>query len=388
MISGWNDRWSDRTRSHVKVCPSAPSVRGVGTPEAILRRVSRYARASVLAAILALALIEPELEWHAPPGCPDVAELLERISEQADGALVANEALVAVGHVEQSADGRWILELDLFGEGPGTHRVIEGETCEAITNAAAIILALRRVEAPAESQVLPAPQPQERRPPSNATANIAERPLAPATRDEGLPSPSAMRHESRQPPPRDPIARTIHGWLAAAGGLALGILPGVGGAASVEGGISGRFWRFGLGVRGFPARTNRHPQDPEITGRFDLVSGSIIACGIPLQGRWLLSLCARFEAGAVRGVGEGAVSEPRPRWSPWMGAGATVAMAWWVLPRFAPFVALDGIAGVLRPAFVVGRASGDLFVVRTPGFRAWLGVEVRIPFALQKTAGG
>ncbi len=85
------------------------------------------------------------LEWTAPPECPDAARLAHRI-ETLSGAssarwprgwLVRAEATRGAG-----AAGAWRLSIEFSGSGAGGRRVVHGESCSAIVEAAALHIAL------------------------------------------------------------------------------------------------------------------------------------------------------------------------------------------------------------------------------------------------------
>ena len=162
------------------------------------------------------------------------------------------------------------------------------------------------------------------------------------------------------------------------GGVALGVLPGVGGAVGLEGGMQGRWWRAGLAVHGAPVRRRDHPDNADVQGRFDLVSGEALGCGVPAAGPVVFPLCGRVALGAIRGVGRGEVDAPNPRTTLWSGIGGSVGAAWRVTRLVAPFVSTQVLATLRDTAFSVGTVPGAVHDTGSVAFRAWLGVELHL----------
>jgi hypothetical protein len=314
------------------------------------------------------------VEWDAPEGCASAGEFVARVVAQAE-AVEGAEFSVAV-RVRQRPDQRWALVLDLEGGGGVDHREIEGETCEAVVDAAALIVALRLVEAAERGDLVPPVAPAEPPQTTPESATIEPTPAPPKTSTTPA---AAIADESSRRPARP------SGWIAIGAGAALGVLPSVGAGVSADGGVQGRFWRVGVSVRGFPARVVDHPTASGVRGRFDLVEAGVLGCGMPTVRRVAFPLCARVDAGALRGIGNGAVATPRPRWSPWIGVAASATVAWRIVRQVAPFVSAEGVVGALRPAYSVGGEQEPLFQAGRAGFRAWVGVEFHVQFAPRKS---
>jgi hypothetical protein len=325
-----------------------------------------------------------DLEWDAPAGCPTSAQVVERILAQSD-ASAEPRSLTVVGVVRQPGPRRFTLTLELTTRSPGEEptatdrRTLEGETCDALTDAAALIIALGLDAAAETTSAVPEPDPVVPTPPQPAVDRTDEAGDPPsATAPEPARSPATRGAASAPPAPaRDP-GPALEGWVSAAAGVAGGILPGVGAGVAVEGGVQGRGFRVGISARGLPARSTRHPESPDVSGRFDLVTGGVLACGVPSAARWSFPLCGQLQAGALRGVGRGAVARPRAQWSPWVGLTASASVAWRALRWLAPFLTAEGVVAAMRPGFTVGPLPGTIYEAGRFGGRVWAGVEFRI----------
>lgn len=317
------------------------------------------------------------VDWDVPPGCASAESFVDRVLAQAD--VPEPSALSIAVSVRRLPGDRWRLALALEGEAGIDRREIEGESCEAVVDAAALIVSLRLVEAAQQRDVVPPAAPVE---PSPTEPAAAEPPPSSAG------SPAAEPKIAVAPRPEIAFARrrtAPHGWLAASAGPALGILPGVGAGVSLDGGVQGELWRVGASVRALPVRRVTHPDRDEIEGRFDLVHGGVLGCGMPSVRRVAFPICARLDAGAIRGVGEGEGVSPNPRWSPWVGVAGSAAIAWRVTRFVAPFVGAEGVVGLVRPPFTVGGEPAPLYRAGRAGFRAWAGIEIHLRFRPKKT---
>lgn len=385
-----------------------------------------------------LLLGSGSLQWEAPPGCPTRAEVLARARAQSDTEPPADAPSMR-GTVRRRDDQRWWLELEIDNGRAVERRTMSAQSCEELTDAAALIIAMRWVAPLGSSsppgstgdQALVVPEPT---PPVGVVGDESPSEATTTASIEGDDGGSTTAESSTAKPPAgpstdpitdpnaDPSAASIvigpdrsanaaadrsttastggaarpeppralgrGGWVALGGGLALGILPGVGGAVALEGGVDGPRWQAGLSVRGFPLREVNHPEAAAISGRFDLITAGALGCGVPGIRRLTFPLCGRVELGALRGQGQGAVTVPRPRWSVWAGLAASAALSWRVLRWLAPFVALEGQVGLVRPGFTVGTVPGTLFEAGRLGLRAWGGFQLRLEIRSTKNRPG
>lgn len=193
------------------------------------------------------------LTWEAPPECPTGEVVRAEVARLLGGALPAELALTARG-VATRADDRWTLRLHTATPEAEGERVVEGDACAPLADAAALILALMidpvavAEHAPAEpAEPLPPAEPAPPAAPPHAAIEgladpaPAEEP-APRRSDEGAISrvvehdrdPRTEGRPRRDPPPETP-GEPLRGALGVGGALDVGSVPDVSGAISVEG---------------------------------------------------------------------------------------------------------------------------------------------------------
>src|SRR5262245_44631853 len=120
--SGWVDSNARRQRR-----ARAIGVASIAAASAL--SVPRLARAAPLAL---------DLDWHAPPGCPDRNTVRRYVEEMLGNAEPATSSLAAHAMVWRVND-RWTADLALrSGSGSETTRSFEGPTCESVARAAAL----------------------------------------------------------------------------------------------------------------------------------------------------------------------------------------------------------------------------------------------------------
>lgn len=83
-----------------------------------------------------------ELDWHAPRTCPQVANVHADVMRLVGTTVASGPHLLARGTVLGEAADRWTLTLRTVVEGVTGERVLVGQSCHAVTDAAVITLAL------------------------------------------------------------------------------------------------------------------------------------------------------------------------------------------------------------------------------------------------------
>jgi len=371
------------------------------------------------------ALAEPlALEWSAPAECPRSAAVVEAAMALVQEVRLARarEHRAAVHAPQVRASGRvvggpasgYVLHLAFAGAGL---RELPGETCDAIAEVAALLLAIA-VE-PAVMGGALGPQPGEAQPklvpppPLDWASEDLPDPgrSTPAQGDEeeltGEPGWSSLPSEgeserpseadtgegaalsgpsSAAPPPAPPDRRSPILGVKALGGLSLGILPSPAAFAGLSLGIEGEHARFELaGSYSGPSRETS-AVNPEVGGRFTLWHASLRGCGVlPLTRaetpRLSAPLCAGLHAGAMSGRGEGALI-PQTALSPWLGLSLAAALRAQLHRRIALWIDAEGLLSALRPRFHTDPA-GTLWQAGRAGARFGLALEIR--FDLQRT---
>ena len=276
------------------------------------------------------------IEWRAPSGCPGYDHVVTSVDDLAPGALAEEEpASRFVAEVTGLADGRWRLDLRRIQGGSVAMRQLEGDSCEAVADAAAaaIALALRPLDdqdelwsEPAEETPVTPPAPHD----------PAEQPRAPARDDR---TPAAPRRPSRD---RQRERPTPLAW--ALGGADLATFPGA--AGTVELGLGLRFAR-GTGVEayGVLAPTQRYRIDAATEATFALYAGGLRACAQSAEGRIDASVCGGIESGVLVAEGGGERVTPAQSQRAWVAPNAGLRVSWPLLKR----VRLAGQGTLLVP---------------------------------------
>jgi hypothetical protein len=222
--------------------------------------------------------------------------------------------------VVELADDRWSAVLKW---GAAT-RTLSGESCQSVTQAAVVILAMAidpGVEADGE-EPLPRAVPKRRAP----TVEAADAP------------------RSREPEPRS----TDFAWGASLRTLGeFGVLPGPawGGSALLRGGLRENFGEIGL--LGLLPQSAMLLDQPNQGGRFYWLGVQLAGCSAVGT---ILFACAAFEAGQITGSGFG-VRDPRTGSGPWLAPGVQGLLKLPLAHRWHFEAALGGFVALVRPEF-------------------------------------
>jgi hypothetical protein len=108
------------------------------------RRARAFGVAALVSGTLARAgPVALDLDWRAPAGCPDRNTVRRYVEEMLGNAEPATSSLAARGGVFRTAVDRWTADLALrSASGYETTRSFEGPTCESVSRAAALVMAL------------------------------------------------------------------------------------------------------------------------------------------------------------------------------------------------------------------------------------------------------
>ncbi|MFZ6177539.1 hypothetical protein [Nannocystis pusilla] len=364
---------------------------------------------SVLLLLGALAQVPgppaDDVLWSAPAGCPGRDALLAEVVARRGRALEPGQARV-VGHATVVGPRRYRLDLDLEVRGRRDHRALFAHSCEALVDAAVLVITLAldadrqpaagSPESPAReptpdatvpeptAPVEPAPAPGASLEPAPPVAGAPQStgppaPVAGAPQSTGTPAPLARARAAAPAPELAPPAPRHHpgGFLRLHGLGELGALPGPTGGLGLAGGL---LWpRFRLELHA----TYLAPRTADRSGtevRASLLAGAALGC-VRLGDRRVfeLPLCLGLEAGGIPLAADGPVGH-KTAIGRWLAGTVGVGAAVRVHPRVALFAMLQGLAALQRGTFVVRRAGTDV-VLFDPGVasaRLALGVEVRL----------
>jgi len=312
------------------------------------------------------------LEWAAPEGCPDGAYVEREVHRLLGDASAGSPYMQARAQVRQEKSGRWHIELRTMGrQGPGV-RTVTAESCPALADAAALILALaidpQRVAAN-RSTTTAAPSATAQPVPDAASAST------------GVPSPSASPQTPTHPEqdvPRSTSPPPVRFAVAASAVLDTGTLPAVAAGlaarlAATPATLSSLRLELGAGIFADDATTSPRTR----SGTFSLRTFDAGGCMVTPVGRLELGACANVELAwlSAAGLYESAVSRGEAEWAV-LRVRATAAYAFF--PAWAIRADLGGGFDVTQPEFVSAGAEQGL--IHRPArytARGALGLELR-----------
>ena len=155
---------------------------------------------------------QASLSWAAPGECPPGQDVGRRVAELLGYALDEHETVADFSaEVSASSDGLWHLNLRMSRDGQMAHRRIDGESCRAVADAAAVAIALALKPGSAgdqdgtsESEVAPEPETKPSPAPAAKPARKQPRRL-PRTRE------TARRPRASEPSRLGGAARALVG---------------------------------------------------------------------------------------------------------------------------------------------------------------------------------
>jgi hypothetical protein len=282
------------------------------------------------------------LEWAAPAECPD-APSVETYVEEDVGAIAFGPTVVrARGSVAPNSDGRYTVELELdTGGAQPSKRQLVGGSCEAVSQAAALLvaLAIRAQAVPAAAQ--PSPPPPLPLPPK-------------------LPAPTHERP-----------------YLAAEVLTDLGSLPVPTVGLSVAGGATVAGFRFEPSVAYFAPQSGSVSGDATLGAHFWLGSATFRVCAPFPRSRLWLAPCLGGGADWIRATGFGARV---PRDPSTLDAIATAAAMGGldISPVVSLRLELGAVLPLGRPRFQLEQADGatDVYQRAHLALRGAFGLEL------------
>ncbi|MBN1605551.1 MAG: hypothetical protein JW940_02905 [Polyangiaceae bacterium] len=285
-----------------------------------------------------------DLVLEAPSECPDARALRDQVARLASvdagtsGRLVARVTIETIGH------GRWSLTMQTEQNGRQGERALDGPSCRAVTDAAALTLALMlnpEAHQPSEAAT----------PPTGRPATI-----------------------QRRPPPRllpRPASKHLVVGGTAQVGLHVGALPRPGPDISL--GIAAGVGRASLWLLGSYAPEQEKLVQPDRGGQLWMLAGAALGCWQPVRGTPSVGPCLGASFNWIRG--QGIVRHPRSGtvyWvSPTAGILADLPLGSWMavravalgqLPLARPMAYLERIGSVHRPARAEARMLAGVLI--------------------------
>lgn len=310
------------------------------------------------------------LQWSAPEGCPPVEYVRARTEALLGRGLddPRHPQVDARVIVERRA-GRWSAALELATGDGRRARTLRAASCEALADAAALLLAVT-IDPTARLAGLAgavAAAPTDRAPVDVPTdVPVAERPAVVQELARPRPSPPAGARPDRRPHALVGLAFALQG--GGAPGLALGAAGAV-----------GLGWRRArlllLGSYAAPAS----PRAIAPGARLHTTQGwaALAGCAVFARGRFAAPICGGWFAGSIRGVATG-LARAGPLRLPWtglvVGVGLRVALHRNVAATFDALA----LVPVVRPSFVVEQL-GVVHQAAAVAASGQLGLELRFP---------
>jgi hypothetical protein len=274
--------------------------------------------------------------WEAPPECPSGAAVERQARETLLGSEVASIALTAQGIVTRVAPDRWRVDLTLRSGGWEAHRSLGASTCDAVSQAAAVVIALAvNLEARAPLAPKPeAPEPRPSPPPSTGGASLGLGPV-----------------------------------------FDFGSLPRGTAGLEASAGLSVPSARFEVGASYFLSRSGSIAERSDVGATFRLVSANVRAC-YELRS-FSVALAPCLDGGlawtSANGFGNIAIAHVS---SVGLTVGADVMARWLVTKHLAPYVRVGGLVPLARPEFAV-QGLGTVYQATPIVLRGGIGIEAQ-----------
>ena len=378
--AAWRTRWRrwlvSRPSAHA---PEMPALHrnGARTQAGPLPRGASALLVASLALIPAAARAEcvpgaADVSWVRLEGaesCPTAARIRAEVARRLETTIGGPGEGRSIDVVVQGGPGSWTAKIRTRGCGaPEAVREIASKslTCEAITNAATLVIALAIDPVAA----LRAPRGADA-PPASARAADAPTPAAPAA-SSALTAPAmAPAAAPWQPaparPPLDrvpaispPAAPHVETTVSVRGLATAGLLPavGLGLAWSAEWTVT-PLLTLTTGLAWLPERRTADP-----TYGFGMTAGWVGACAEVLRLRSVvLGPCGRLLAGTIDAVlyTNPAVTPTAPGGRAWGGLGAGLRLAVRVVGPLRAEAGVDLLAPLTRHAFALANPTRPIF---------------------------
>ncbi len=282
-----------------------------------------------------------ELSWRAAEGCPAKAEVERQVLALLGGPTESASRVKASVRAWRGEDTRWHVDIHTETQGVQGERKVDGETCKAVAEASALILAMAVDPEAVAATAMRTEEPVPTRDPSDRPPPLRVVPVLPAY---SPPLPAALPVDI--PTPETPVGASI----APLAGLDLGSLPGVApwfGASLAL--VQGR-GRFEGRMVFVPERSATVPSQDGPGGSFALTAFGLAGCHEVAGNSPRLSLCGGLEGGVMRAEGFG-VTDPGDADPLWLSVTPSLLVQW----RLASYVSLRSeiAAGIplRRPSF-------------------------------------
>jgi hypothetical protein len=340
--------------------------------------------------VSAAATTSEWLVWDAPPACPGREAALDRV--RATTREAAGDDVHAEVRIRAESDGRWSATVSVTAGESRSERLLDGASCGAVADAAALIVGLSLAPAPAVSggaaptasvasdrndSPAPSESPASPVPSGPASGPSVEAPPTVVRPRAVTLAPSAPKESTPSLLSRTPGGLTLH----AASVVDLGTLPSAGPGIAM-----GASWRaapleIGLDAAVFAAERGTVAETTS-GASVGLASASIDACLlVPLGDRVVVAPCAGFalELLTANGFGPPGAFTAEQRVVPLPAAFGDLGLEWWPSRHVGLRAGIRGVVPFERPTFVVlGPGHGPAHRPSAAAAEPSLGLVVRL----------
>ena len=341
---------------------------------------SRMVLATALVALLVVApptdgVAETSWFWNTPPGCP-AGERVQAEVERHVGQPIAQLPIAwsVVGIITHDDDAGYAAALVIeTPDGRHDRLLTEPASCEALSNSAALLIALALSPDAAEPE---APEPEAPKPEPEAPEPEAPEP-EPEPEPEAPEPPLEIEHVD--PPQPDPTPDPLTFAISLAPGFDWGTLRGVTPASRLALAWQPRRLRVSLAAHfgGNPA-FGLPPFTVDVRLWRWSLAGEIGP--VPSLGRFEFPLMAGVEAGQVLLTPSALL--PGSSQGAWAALLVTPGASWVPMPWLAVTARAGTTVAFVRRTFEVPGLDPILVTSRV-GVRATLGVEFRVPLVMK-----
>lgn len=282
------------------------------------------------------------LDWRAPANCPGEQDVTREIAALLDGRATERAPVRARARARRVSSKHWTTTVHVEKQGVQGRRTLEAESCQALTEAVALVIALAI--------------------------------------DPGFSNDSLLPKETEPPPePNTPTNPLTWSGVASLGGIVdTQSLPGV--AGGLQAGLGVEYGGLLLGASGryLFGRATTAADHPSARATIDLAAAALESCYFLSLSDWRLGPCAALELGRLRAESEG-VTDPSAGRTLWLAVDAGVVARWRFRAPWGLSLGLSAIAPLQRPTFEITGISEPVYAVKPVSFRASLSIEAAWP---------
>ena len=319
------------------------------------------------------------LRWVAPAGCPQQGEVENRIRKIVGTMGSTAAVLQAEGTITQTDSARFHLRLVMHSGGLVGERNLDATSCENLSGAAAVSLALlMRSEEPLSEADL---GPQQHGGATGSSGPSASVPVEAAVQKpaERKPTGGASQPVAETIQIEDrPIKTVERKWRALAqvplAALSFGPLAQPSWGVAFAGGVSFESWRFLLGGIVWRRQSLAVEQSPSYGADVDRITGTLKACRALRRGAWEIAPCLVLSLEHISARGTGPDIASRSEQTTWLAAGAGAQGRLYLATWFSLVLGVDALIETARPVIAID-GVGDVGQLGPAALTMTLGPE-------------